>query len=153
MEEKEKLMASVHVNVHLIYKWAQTRFHFSFFFFSCSFSLSLVLWVSAHLYILSISLKSCFCSLHIFPFPWPFHHLPSLSLALSPPSLLFLTIPGQLYSLLNQYFNEVCKNCRTTRPDTRLYDFIYGEVSSSATGDTSDSAKDSEMSSLTLDSQ
>uniref|UniRef100_A0AAX7V6R0 poly(ADP-ribose) glycohydrolase n=1 Tax=Astatotilapia calliptera TaxID=8154 RepID=A0AAX7V6R0_ASTCA len=39
---------------------------------------------------------------------------------------------GQLYDLLNQYFNEVCKNCHTTRPDVSLYRFIYETVSSPA---------------------
>ncbi|KAM9365379.1 poly(ADP-ribose) glycohydrolase isoform 1-T4 [Pholidichthys leucotaenia] len=37
---------------------------------------------------------------------------------------------GQLYSLLNQYFNMVCKNCRKSRPDISLYTFIYKNVSS-----------------------
>uniref|UniRef100_A0A3P8SZX9 poly(ADP-ribose) glycohydrolase n=1 Tax=Amphiprion percula TaxID=161767 RepID=A0A3P8SZX9_AMPPE len=59
---------------------------------------------------------------------------------------------GQLYSLLNQYFNLMCKNCRTTRPDISLYSFIYERVSSPATADTSDSAKDSGMSPVTSDS-
>uniref|UniRef100_A0AAQ5XLH2 poly(ADP-ribose) glycohydrolase n=1 Tax=Amphiprion ocellaris TaxID=80972 RepID=A0AAQ5XLH2_AMPOC len=59
---------------------------------------------------------------------------------------------GQLYSLLNQYFNVMCKNCRTTRPDISLYSFIYERVSSPATADTSDSAKDSGMSPVTSDS-
>lgn len=59
---------------------------------------------------------------------------------------------GQLYSLLNQYFNVMCKNCRKTRPDISLYSFIYERVSSPATADTSDSAKDSGMSPVTSDS-
>ncbi|XP_047458462.1 poly(ADP-ribose) glycohydrolase isoform X2 [Mugil cephalus] len=58
---------------------------------------------------------------------------------------------GKLYSLLNQYFNVVCKNCHTARPDVRLYSFIYEGVSSATTADTSDS-KESGMMSLTLDS-
>lgn len=59
---------------------------------------------------------------------------------------------GQLFNLLNQYFNEVCKNCRTTRPDVSLYSFIYERVSSPGTADTLDSAKDSGMSPVTSDS-
>uniref|UniRef100_A0A3B4ZHE5 poly(ADP-ribose) glycohydrolase n=1 Tax=Stegastes partitus TaxID=144197 RepID=A0A3B4ZHE5_9TELE len=59
---------------------------------------------------------------------------------------------GQLYSLLNQYFNVMCKNCRTTRPDVSLYSFIYERVSTPKTTDTSDSAKDSGMSPVTADS-
>lgn len=59
---------------------------------------------------------------------------------------------GQLYSLLNQYFNEECKNCRTTRPDISLYSFIYKKVSSSAASDTLNSAKDCGMSPVTSDS-
>ncbi|KAM6916376.1 poly(ADP-ribose) glycohydrolase [Xenentodon cancila] len=53
---------------------------------------------------------------------------------------------GRLYGLLNHYFNEVCKNCRTTRPDVSLYNFIYKNVSSSATCDTSDAKQISGMS-------
>ncbi|XP_013860568.1 poly(ADP-ribose) glycohydrolase [Austrofundulus limnaeus] len=37
---------------------------------------------------------------------------------------------GQLYVLLNQYFDDVCKNCRTSHPHVSLYDFIYNKVSS-----------------------
>uniref|UniRef100_A0A3Q0SSL8 poly(ADP-ribose) glycohydrolase n=1 Tax=Amphilophus citrinellus TaxID=61819 RepID=A0A3Q0SSL8_AMPCI len=59
---------------------------------------------------------------------------------------------GQLYSLLNQYFNEECKNCRTTRPDINLYNFIYKKVSSPAASDTLNSAKDCGMSPVTSDS-
>ncbi|XP_061914047.1 poly(ADP-ribose) glycohydrolase-like isoform X2 [Entelurus aequoreus] len=59
---------------------------------------------------------------------------------------------GRLYSLLNQYSNLVCKNCRTTRPDVSLYAFIYQRVSSPATADALDSAKDSGMSPVTSDS-
>ncbi|XP_063347771.1 poly(ADP-ribose) glycohydrolase isoform X1 [Pelmatolapia mariae] len=58
---------------------------------------------------------------------------------------------GQLYDLLNQYFNEVCKNCRTTRPDVSLYRFIYETVSSPAASDTLNTAKDSGMSPVTSD--
>ncbi|XP_071336642.1 poly(ADP-ribose) glycohydrolase [Trachinotus anak] len=58
---------------------------------------------------------------------------------------------GRLYSLLNQYSSVVCKNCRTTRPDVSLYSFIYETVSSPATADTLDSAKDSAMSPVTPD--
>ncbi|XP_037542670.1 poly(ADP-ribose) glycohydrolase [Nematolebias whitei] len=39
---------------------------------------------------------------------------------------------GQLYSLLNQYFDDVCKNCHMSRPHVSLYDFIYTKVSSLA---------------------
>lgn len=59
---------------------------------------------------------------------------------------------GQLYSLLHQYFNVVCKNCPTTRPDISLYSFIYEKVSSPSAADTSDPAKDSGMSPVTSDS-
>ncbi|XP_017287356.1 poly(ADP-ribose) glycohydrolase [Kryptolebias marmoratus] len=45
---------------------------------------------------------------------------------------------GQLYSLLNQYFDEVCKNCRTSRPHVSLYDFIYDKVSSGMSPATAD---------------
>ncbi|XP_061600935.1 poly(ADP-ribose) glycohydrolase isoform X2 [Cololabis saira] len=55
---------------------------------------------------------------------------------------------GRLYGLLNDYFDEVCKNCRTT-PEIRLYDFIYKNVSSGATCDTSDATKISGMSPVT----
>ncbi|XP_041645505.1 poly(ADP-ribose) glycohydrolase [Cheilinus undulatus] len=59
---------------------------------------------------------------------------------------------GRLYTLLNQYSNLVCKNCRTTRPDVSLYSFICDKVSSPTTADTPDSAKDSGMSPATSDS-
>ncbi|XP_070771992.1 poly(ADP-ribose) glycohydrolase [Enoplosus armatus] len=59
---------------------------------------------------------------------------------------------GRLYSLLNQYSSLLCKNCRMTRPDVSLYSFIYEKVSSPATTDTLDSAKDSGMSPVTSDS-
>ncbi|KAI3363230.1 hypothetical protein L3Q82_011863, partial [Scortum barcoo] len=59
---------------------------------------------------------------------------------------------GRLYGLLNQYSSLVCKNCRTTRPDVSLYSFIYKKVSSPATTDVPDSAKDSGMSPVTSDS-
>uniref|UniRef100_A0A3B4YWF3 poly(ADP-ribose) glycohydrolase n=1 Tax=Seriola lalandi dorsalis TaxID=1841481 RepID=A0A3B4YWF3_SERLL len=58
---------------------------------------------------------------------------------------------GRLYSLLNQYSSVVCKNCRTTRPEISLYSFIYERVSSPATGDAADSAKDSGMLPVTSD--
>lgn len=76
----------------------------------------------------------------------------------SPPPLFpslhhpFFTLTGQLYDLLNQYFNEVCKNCHTTRPDVSLYRFIYETVSSPAAADTLNTAKDSGMSPVTSDS-
>ncbi|XP_020486540.2 poly(ADP-ribose) glycohydrolase [Labrus bergylta] len=59
---------------------------------------------------------------------------------------------GRLYTLLNQYASLECKNCRTTRPDVSLYHFIYKNVSSPATADALDSAKDSGMSPATSDS-
>ncbi|XP_069548795.1 poly(ADP-ribose) glycohydrolase [Brachyistius frenatus] len=69
----------------------------------------------------------------------------------------FLTVEdvtvGQLYSLLKEYFNVVCNNCRTTRPDVSLYSFIDEKVSSLATADNSDSAKDPGMPLVTPDSQ
>ena len=73
---------------------------------------------------------------------------PSPSLC-APPSF---TLSGRLYNLLNQYSSLVCKNCRTTRPDVSLYSFIYEKVSSHATVDALDSAKDSGMSPVTSDS-
>ncbi|XP_040906517.1 poly(ADP-ribose) glycohydrolase [Toxotes jaculatrix] len=60
---------------------------------------------------------------------------------------------GRLYSLLNQYSNVVCRNCRTTRPDVGLYRFIYENISSPATANVSDSAKNSGISSVTSDFQ
>ncbi|XP_077468620.1 poly(ADP-ribose) glycohydrolase [Stigmatopora argus] len=57
---------------------------------------------------------------------------------------------GRLYGLLNQYASSVCKNCRATRPNVSLYDFIYRKISPSAV-DTSDFAKDSGMSPVTSD--
>lgn len=71
---------------------------------------------------------------------------PLLSLPLS------FSIPGRLYSLLNQYSSLVCRNCRTTRPDVSLYSFIYENVSSPATADACDSTRDSGMSPVTSDS-
>ncbi|XP_030012085.1 poly(ADP-ribose) glycohydrolase [Sphaeramia orbicularis] len=59
---------------------------------------------------------------------------------------------GRLYNLLNQYSSLVCKNCRTTRPDTSLYSFIYEKVSSHATADVLDTTEDSGMSPVTSDS-
>lgn len=67
----------------------------------------------------------------------------------SPPSF---TLPGRLYSLLNQYSSTVCKNCCTTRPDESLYSFIYQKVSSQTATDALKSAKDSGMSPVTSDS-
>uniref|UniRef100_A0A3Q2TU85 poly(ADP-ribose) glycohydrolase n=1 Tax=Fundulus heteroclitus TaxID=8078 RepID=A0A3Q2TU85_FUNHE len=39
---------------------------------------------------------------------------------------------GHLYSLLNHYFDEECKNCRTARPHVTLYSFIFEKVSAPA---------------------
>ncbi|KAM4600011.1 poly(ADP-ribose) glycohydrolase [Fundulus diaphanus] len=39
---------------------------------------------------------------------------------------------GHLYSLLNHYFDEECKNCRTARPPVTLYSFIFEKVSAPA---------------------
>uniref|UniRef100_A0A8C6L8U1 poly(ADP-ribose) glycohydrolase n=1 Tax=Nothobranchius furzeri TaxID=105023 RepID=A0A8C6L8U1_NOTFU len=36
---------------------------------------------------------------------------------------------GQLYVLFDHYFNEMCKNCHTSRPVVSLYEFIYSKVS------------------------
>ncbi|XP_041865735.1 LOW QUALITY PROTEIN: poly(ADP-ribose) glycohydrolase [Melanotaenia boesemani] len=52
---------------------------------------------------------------------------------------------GQLYVLLNHYFNEVCKNCHTARPDVTLYSFIFKKISSTSTPKTSDPANNSGM--------
>ncbi|KAM4729657.1 poly(ADP-ribose) glycohydrolase isoform 1-T2 [Anableps anableps] len=57
---------------------------------------------------------------------------------------------GQLYSLFNYYFNEECKNCRSTRPQTSLYSFIFEKVSASAL---SNPEQDSRMSHVTPESQ
>ncbi|XP_029305779.1 poly(ADP-ribose) glycohydrolase [Cottoperca gobio] len=59
---------------------------------------------------------------------------------------------GRLYKLLNQYSNVMCKNCRTTRPDVSLYDFIYEKVSSPTPAAAPDSAKDVGMSPVPSDS-
>ncbi|XP_072247030.1 poly(ADP-ribose) glycohydrolase [Leuresthes tenuis] len=68
----------------------------------------------------------------------------------------FLTVRqvtvGQLYSLLNLYFEEVCNDCQTTRPDVNLYSFIHEKVSTASTSETSDAAKNSGMSPVTSDS-
>ncbi|KAI4891586.1 hypothetical protein NFI96_020978 [Prochilodus magdalenae] len=37
---------------------------------------------------------------------------------------------GTLYGLLKQYFNVVCKNSHSQRPDVNLYGFIYEQISS-----------------------
>uniref|UniRef100_A0AAR2KZ90 poly(ADP-ribose) glycohydrolase n=1 Tax=Pygocentrus nattereri TaxID=42514 RepID=A0AAR2KZ90_PYGNA len=37
---------------------------------------------------------------------------------------------GTLYGLLKQYFNVVCKNSHSQRPDVSLYGFIYEQISS-----------------------
>ncbi|XP_034040439.1 poly(ADP-ribose) glycohydrolase isoform X2 [Thalassophryne amazonica] len=58
---------------------------------------------------------------------------------------------GRLYVLLNQYSTLVCKNCRTTQPNVSLYSFIEKMVSS-AVPDASESAKDSGISPVKLDS-
>ncbi|KAM4032091.1 poly(ADP-ribose) glycohydrolase isoform 1-T1 [Anomaloglossus baeobatrachus] len=34
---------------------------------------------------------------------------------------------GDIYRLLHRYYNEVCKNCSTSRPETKLYPFIYNK--------------------------
>lgn len=60
---------------------------------------------------------------------------------------------GRIYSLLNQYFDVVCKNCRSTRPNISLYRFIYERLSPVPTADALNSARESEMSSAASDSQ
>ncbi|KAM9848089.1 poly(ADP-ribose) glycohydrolase [Aulostomus maculatus] len=60
---------------------------------------------------------------------------------------------GRIYSLLNQYSDLVCKKGRTTRPEVRLYNFIYERVLSHVATDALDPAKDSGMSPVTSDSQ
>uniref|UniRef100_A0A3P9PWP0 poly(ADP-ribose) glycohydrolase n=1 Tax=Poecilia reticulata TaxID=8081 RepID=A0A3P9PWP0_POERE len=57
---------------------------------------------------------------------------------------------GQLYSLFIQYFNEECKNCRTTRPHVTLYSFIFEKVSAPAA---SNPEQDSRMSHVTPEPQ
>ncbi|MBN3312236.1 PARG glycohydrolase, partial [Atractosteus spatula] len=37
---------------------------------------------------------------------------------------------GTIYGLLEQYYNAVCKNCETLRPDVSLYNFIYKSIDS-----------------------
>ncbi|XP_028286681.1 poly(ADP-ribose) glycohydrolase isoform X2 [Parambassis ranga] len=44
---------------------------------------------------------------------------------------------GEVYDLLGQYYNSVCKNCLSRRPDVSLYSFIYQQVSSSLAPDDS----------------
>uniref|UniRef100_A0A3P9HNM7 poly(ADP-ribose) glycohydrolase n=1 Tax=Oryzias latipes TaxID=8090 RepID=A0A3P9HNM7_ORYLA len=56
---------------------------------------------------------------------------------------------GQLYCLLNHYFNKVCKNCHTGRPDVSLYKFIYEKVTPSTTSDIAFPANAAGMSSGT----
>ncbi|KAM6997259.1 poly(ADP-ribose) glycohydrolase [Tautogolabrus adspersus] len=63
-----------------------------------------------------------------------------------------LVTVGRLYTLLNQYSSVVCKNCRTPRPDVSLYSYIHDKISSPATADAPDSAKDSGLSLVTSDS-
>uniref|UniRef100_A0A665VU19 poly(ADP-ribose) glycohydrolase n=1 Tax=Echeneis naucrates TaxID=173247 RepID=A0A665VU19_ECHNA len=58
---------------------------------------------------------------------------------------------GQLYSLLNQYSDTVCRNCHTARPDVSLYNFIYEKISSPATANASEPDKDSGISSVMSD--
>ncbi|XP_029962694.1 poly(ADP-ribose) glycohydrolase [Salarias fasciatus] len=53
---------------------------------------------------------------------------------------------GHIYSLLNQYFDVACKNCRSTRPDISLYNFIYERVSPAAPAGAPNTVKDSEAS-------
>lgn len=87
-------------------------FIFSFLLpFSVSYSLLVCLLVSFKFF--------SFCS-------WP------LTVFFSPhtPHRCLFSFPGQLYHLLNQYFDDVCKNCRTSHPHVSLYDFIYDKVSS-----------------------
>ncbi|KAE8591366.1 hypothetical protein XENTR_v10018426 [Xenopus tropicalis] len=37
---------------------------------------------------------------------------------------------GDIYSLLIEYYNKVCRNCSTPRPDEKLYRFIYNNLKS-----------------------
>ncbi|XP_056386894.1 poly(ADP-ribose) glycohydrolase isoform X3 [Hyla sarda] len=37
---------------------------------------------------------------------------------------------GDIYKLLHNYYIEVCKNCFTPRPETKLYTFIYNTLQS-----------------------
>ncbi|XP_041672062.1 poly(ADP-ribose) glycohydrolase [Cheilinus undulatus] len=45
---------------------------------------------------------------------------------------------GEVYGLLGQYYNSVCKSCLGRRPDVSLYSFIYQQVSSTPAPDESD---------------
>lgn len=54
------------------------------------------------------------------------------------PGTLLLSIPGQVYALLQQYYSSVCKSCLSRRPDISLYSFIYGRVGSSQAPDDCD---------------
>lgn len=42
-----------------------------------------------------------------------------------------VSITGEVYDLLGQYYSSVCKSCLSRRPDVSLYSFIYQQVSSS----------------------
>ncbi|OCT72034.1 hypothetical protein XELAEV_180350182mg, partial [Xenopus laevis] len=37
---------------------------------------------------------------------------------------------GDIYSMLIEYHNKVCRNCSTPRPDEKLYRFIYNNLKS-----------------------
>lgn len=43
---------------------------------------------------------------------------------------LLVSIPGEVYGLLQQYYSSVCKSCLSRRPDVSLYSFIYQQVRS-----------------------
>lgn len=48
-----------------------------------------------------------------------------------------VSVIGEVYDLLGQYYSSVCKSCLSRRPDVSLYSFIYQQVSSSPVPDDS----------------
>lgn len=49
-----------------------------------------------------------------------------------------VSVPGEVYCLLQQYYSSVCKSCLSRRPDISLYPFIYEQVRSSQAPDDCD---------------
>uniref|UniRef100_A0A3Q3WZK9 poly(ADP-ribose) glycohydrolase n=1 Tax=Mola mola TaxID=94237 RepID=A0A3Q3WZK9_MOLML len=48
---------------------------------------------------------------------------------------LLVSISGEVYGLLEQYYSSVCKSSLSRRPDVSLYSFIYRQVNSSLAPD------------------
>ena len=42
-----------------------------------------------------------------------------------------VSVTGEVYDLLGQYYSSVCKSCLSRRPDVSLYSFIYQQVTTS----------------------